>query len=120
MTLPNKKISPPGSFLLVREVLKCKTTFYIILTARRFLLRRALLSGSPAEPKPSLLTCLICSTLCFPGLGRSPGKGKDYPLQYSGLENSMDYSPRGSKESDTTERFSLHLCQALGVAFYMH
>ena len=25
-----------------------------------------------------------------PGLGRSPGEGKDYPLQCSGLENSMD------------------------------
>ena len=25
-----------------------------------------------------------------PGLGRSPEEGKDYPLQYSGLENSMD------------------------------
>ena len=24
------------------------------------------------------------------GLGRSPGEGKGYPLQYSGLENSMD------------------------------
>ena len=23
------------------------------------------------------------------GLGRSPGEGKGYPLQYSGLENSM-------------------------------
>ena len=28
----------------------------------------------------------------IPGLGRSPGKGKGYPLQYSGLENSMDYT----------------------------
>ena len=26
----------------------------------------------------------------IPGSGRSPGKGKGYPLQYSGLENSMD------------------------------
>ena len=26
----------------------------------------------------------------IPGLGRSPGKGKGYPLQYSCLENSMD------------------------------
>ena len=26
----------------------------------------------------------------FPGLGRSPGEGKGYPLQYSGLEDSMD------------------------------
>ena len=25
-----------------------------------------------------------------PGLGRSPGEGKGYPLQYSGLENSVD------------------------------
>ena len=28
----------------------------------------------------------------IPGLGRSPGEGKGYPLQYSGLENSMDCS----------------------------
>ena len=26
-----------------------------------------------------------------------------YPLQYSGLENSTDYSPWGHKESDMTE-----------------
>ena len=26
----------------------------------------------------------------LPGLGRSPGEGKGYPPQYSGLENSMD------------------------------
>ena len=26
----------------------------------------------------------------IPGLRRSPGGGKGYPLQYSGLENSMD------------------------------
>ena len=43
----------------------------------------------------------------IPGLGRSPGE--DPLLQYSGLENSMDYSPWGRKESDTTERLSLSL-----------
>ena len=26
----------------------------------------------------------------IPGLGRSPGEGKGYPLQYSGPENSID------------------------------
>ena len=26
----------------------------------------------------------------IPGWGKSPGEGKGYPLQYSGLENSMD------------------------------
>ena len=43
------------------------------------------------------------------GLGRSPGEGKGFPLQYSGLEKSMDYSPWGRKELDTTERLSLSL-----------
>ena len=28
----------------------------------------------------------------LPGLGRSPGEEKGYPFQYSGLENSMDYT----------------------------
>ena len=39
----------------------------------------------------------------IPGLGRSLGEGIGYPLQNSGLENSMDYSPWGRKESDTTQ-----------------
>ena len=28
----------------------------------------------------------------IPGLERSPGEGRGYPLQYSGLENPMDYT----------------------------
>ena len=40
------------------------------------------------------------------GLGRSPGEGKGYPCQYSGLENSMD-SPWCLKESDMTEQLSI-------------
>jgi len=42
----------------------------------------------------------------IPGVGRSPGEGNSYPLQYSDLENSMEwtlYSPWDHKESDTTE-----------------
>ena len=45
----------------------------------------------------------------IPGLGRSPGEGEGYPLQYSGLETSMDYSTWGLKESDMTEQLSLSL-----------
>ena len=33
------------------------------------------------------------------GLGRSPGEGNSYPLQYSGLENSMDYVVHGATKS---------------------
>ena len=52
----------------------------------------------------------------IPGLGRSPGEGKGYPFQYSGLENSMDgNSPRGHNELETTERLSLSLSQAMQV-----
>ena len=35
------------------------------------------------------------------GLGRSPGEGKGYPLQYSGLENSMDCTVHGAAKSRT-------------------
>ena len=50
----------------------------------------------------------------IPGLRQSPGEGNGYPLQYSGLENSMDcivhvYSPWGCKESDTTAQLSISL-----------
>ena len=36
-----------------------------------------------------------------PGLGRSPGEGKGYPLQYSDLENSMDCVVHGVAKSWT-------------------
>ena len=44
-----------------------------------------------------------------PGLGRAPGEGIGYPLQYSSLEKPhgqrslVGYGPYGCKESDTTE-----------------
>ena len=35
----------------------------------------------------------------IPRLGRSPGEGNGYPLQYSGLENSMDCTVHGVAKS---------------------
>ena len=66
-------------------------------------------------PPPQGLTCLRCrvtpgfgdgsvgkESACKagdpgsnPGLGRTPGGGNSYPLQYSDLENSMDCIVRG-------------------------
>ena len=37
----------------------------------------------------------------IPGLGRSPGEGKGYPRQYSGLENFMDCIVHGVAKSWT-------------------
>ena len=34
--------------------------------------------------------CNVGELGSIPGLGRPPGEGKGFPLQYSGLENSMD------------------------------
>ena len=58
-------------------------------------------------------TCNVGDLGSIPRLGRSPGEGKGYSLQYSVLENSMDcmHSPWGHKELDTTERLSLHFIE---------
>ena len=40
-------------------------------------------------------TCNMGDLGSIPGLGRSPGGGKGYPLQYSGLENPMGYIDHG-------------------------
>jgi len=51
----------------------------------------------------------------IPKLGRSPGEGTSYPLQYCSLENPhgqrslVGYSSWGQKESDMTEQLSLLL-----------
>ena len=45
-------------------------------------------------------TCNVGDLDLTPGLGRSPGKGKGYSFQYSGLENSMDYIVHGVTELD--------------------
>ena len=45
--------------------------------------------------------CSAADLGLIPGLGRSPGEGKGYPLQYSGLENSMDCILHGVTESCT-------------------
>ena len=37
----------------------------------------------------------------IPGLGKSPGEGKGYPFQHSGLENSMDCVAHGATNSWT-------------------
>ena len=37
----------------------------------------------------------------IPELGRSPGEGTSYPVQYSGLDNSMDYIVHGIAKSWT-------------------
>ena len=46
-------------------------------------------------------SCNVGDLGSIPGLGRSPGEGKGYPLQYSGLENSKDCIVHGVPKSWT-------------------
>ena len=66
--------------------------------------------GFPGGSAGKESACNVGDLGSIPGLGRSPGEGKGYPLQYSGLENSMDCRVHwGCKELDMTERLSLHI-----------
>ena len=68
-----------------------------------------MLEGFPGASAGKESACNAGDLGSISGLGRSPGEGKGYPLQYSGLENSMDCIVHGIAESGTTERLSLHL-----------
>ena len=60
--------------------------------------------GSVGKESP----CDAGDPVSIPGLKRSPGEGKGYPLQYSGLENSMDYiySPLGCRVEHNSVTFT--------------
>ena len=59
--------------------------------------------GFPGGSAGKESTCNVGDLGLIPGLGRSPGEGIGYTRQYSGLENSMDCSPWGHKESDMSK-----------------
>ena len=67
------------------------------------------MSGFPGGSAGKESACNVGDLDSIPELGRSPGEGKDYPLQYSGLENSMDCIVREVAKSDTTEQLALSL-----------
>ena len=46
--------------------------------------------GFPCASAGKESACNVGDLGLTPGLGRSPGEGKGYPLQYFGLENPMD------------------------------
>ena len=69
--------------------------------------------GFPGGSAGKESACNVGEVGLIPGLGRSPGEGNGYPLQYSSLEKRL-YSPWGGKDSDTTEQLSLSLFRARG------
>ena len=57
--------------------------------------------GFPGESDGRESACNAGDLGSIPRLGRSPGEGKGYPLQYSGLENSTDFIVHGVTKSWT-------------------
>ena len=57
--------------------------------------------GFPCGSAGKESACNVGDLGSIPGLGRSPGEGKGYWLQYSGLENSRDYTVHGVAKSQT-------------------
>ena len=51
--------------------------------------------GFPCGSAGKESACNVGDLGLIPGLGRSPGEGKSYPLPYSGLENFMDCIAHG-------------------------
>ena len=68
------------------------------------------MSYSPCGSAGKESACSVGNLDPILGLGRSPGKGKGYSLQYSGLENSMDCRVRGVIKSRTRlSNFHVHV-----------
>ena len=55
--------------------------------------------GFPCVSAGKESVCNVGNLGSIPGLGRFPGEGNGYPLQYSGLENSMDCIVHGAAKS---------------------
>ena len=68
---------------------------------RRHRLPNPVFFGSHGGSAGKESTCNVGDLESIPGLGRSPGEGKGYLLQYSGLENSMDGIVHGVAKSQT-------------------
>ena len=59
------------------------------------------IKGFPGVSAGKESTCNAGDLGSIPELGRSPGEGKGYPLQYSGLENSVDCIVHGIAKNQT-------------------
>ena len=84
-----------------------------------------MLSGSPGSSDGKESACNVGDLGLIPGLGRSPGEGNSYTLQYCCLENSKDrgdleaYNPWGCRfRYDWATFTSLHFIMPTPLEIY--
>ena len=82
----------------VRHNLATKASLLRLVIA---ILRRSKTLGFPGGSAGEESACSAGDLGLSPGLGRFPGKGNHYPLQYSSLENSTDCIVHGVIKSRT-------------------
>ena len=91
---------------MVAQLVKNLPAMQETLVLKKILWRRDRLPspvflGFPGGSAGKESVCNVGDLGSIPGLGRSPGEGNSYPLQYSGLENSMDCIVNGVAKSQT-------------------
>ena len=102
---------------LVKNHLQCRRSQFSswvgMIHWRRDRLPIPVFLGFPCGLAGKESACNVGKLRSIPGLGRSPGEGKRYPLSYSGLENSMDCIVHGVAKSRTRlSDFHLQLVSA--------
>ena len=90
---------------LVKNLLLCRSfsfdSWVRTIHWKRDRLTTSAFLDSPCGSAGKESACNVGDLGSIPGLGRSPGEGKGYPLQYSGLENSVDCIVHGAAKSQT-------------------
>ena len=98
-------LRPSHDYLLIAQLLRIRLqcrrprfdSWLWKIRWRRDRLPTPVFLGFPCSSAGKESACHVVVLGSIPGLGRSPGKRKVYPLQYSGLEISMDCLVHGSQ-----------------------
>ena len=96
-----------GLWDLLKDLVRLKKKKQIFI---KIVLKYVLTLGFPDSSIVKESACNAGDLGSIAGLGKYPGEGKGYPLQYSDLENSMDCIVHGVTESWTQLRdFHFHI-----------
>ena len=108
--------------LIAPLFLQCRRTWFNFwvgkIRCRRDRVPTPVFLGFPCGSAGKESACNARVLGSIPGSGRSPGKRKGYPLQYSGLENSMDCVAHGVAESQTQLSDFHSYCHATQVPVF--
>ena len=103
---------PSGPYYTTRQL---TSRIYMLCSLKSRLFFNSFQSlGLPGGSAGNEPTCNERDLISIPEWGRTPGEGKGYPLQYSGLENSTDCIVHGVAKSWTRlSNFHFHHCRII-------